>query len=358
MTLLEELTQRTCDLMRIESIDTRPDQLEATIEYVAQFVETIPQVFVHRGVNAGKPYLIATLHDTKNPRFMLNAHLDVVPARPEQFVPELRDGRIYGRGSQDMKGAAAVLLCLLRDLAALEQRPDVGFMFVTDEEIGGIDGTNYLLQQGWGCEFFLAAEPTDLAICFEQKAAMWLEVTLRGVPAHGSRPWAGVNTISLLRDCLVALEERFPTPTEESWVTTVVPTVVHGGEAGNRLPETLKMSLDIRRIPTQSAEEVFALLNECFPAGAISTALNGPPLMTDPEDAFVQSLAEQAAAVTGKPTHFYREHFASDARFYSEAKIPSVCFGPVGAGLHSDEEWVEIASLGQLYQILHRFVLA
>jgi succinyl-diaminopimelate desuccinylase len=82
----------------------------------------------------------------------------------------------------------------------------------------------------------------------------------------------------------------------------------------------------------------------------------GPPLSTDPHDPQVQRLAACVAEVTGRNPQMYREHFASDARYYSEEGMPAVCFGPIGAGLHSDEEWVDVASLGQLYEALRQFV--
>ena len=84
--------------------------------------------------------------------------------------------------------------------------------------------------------------------------------------------------------------------------------------------------------------------------------ISGVPLASDPHDPQITRLATCAEAVIGRAPKLYREHFASDARFYSDSGVPSVCFGPVGAGLHSDEEWVEIDSLVQLYQVLRRFV--
>src|SRR5204863_8462163 len=122
--------------------------------------------------------LVVRLRDAKAPAGTLNAHPDVVPARPEQFRPEVRDGRIYGRASQDMKGSGAVLLRLMKDLAALPEPPDVGFMFVSDEEIGGENGTGYLADQGWSCGFFLAAEPTDLQICYAHTGVLWVDARL------------------------------------------------------------------------------------------------------------------------------------------------------------------------------------
>lgn len=357
-TLREDLIRLTCELIAIPSTADRPEQLQAAIDYAEQYARAVPGAHIHRTESDGKPSLIVTLRDTRRPALMLNAHLDVVAARPEQFQPAVRDSRIYGRASQDMKGAGAVLLRLLRDLAALPVPPDVGFMFVSDEEIGGEHGTGYVARQGWGCDFFLAAEPTDLHICYAQKGAMWVELFLPGQPAHGSRPWEGKNAIAALRDGLVAIERRFPTPDEPAWITTVVPTVVQGGATGNRLPEGVSLTFDIRHVPEDRPEQIMAALRDCFPDGEIRIQRGGVPLDSDPNDPAIQRLAACAERVTGQPTRMYREHFASDARFYSERKIPAVCFGPIGAGLHSDEEWVDVDSLVRLHEILRVFTTA
>ena len=355
--LMDELVALTCDLIRIPSIADQPVQLRAVIDYAEYYIRTVPGVHVQRGEHEGKSHLIATLRKTHNPAMIFNAHLDVVPGHSGQFVPEVRDGRIYGRGAQDMKGSGAVLLRLLKDLAALAEPPDVGFIFVSDEEIGGENGIGYLAQQGWKCDFFLAAEPTDLQICFAHKGVAWIEVYLAGDPAHGSRPWEGRNAFAALRDGLVALERCYPTPNAAAWVTTIVPTAIQGGEASNRLPEQITLTLDIRRIPEEPITSIVAALQECFPDGVICLVRDGPPLATNPDDPHVQRFARHVAAVTGQPARYYREHFATDARFYSDIGIPAICLGPVGAGLHSNEEWVDIASLGQLYQILWGFAV-
>ncbi|KAB8140961.1 M20/M25/M40 family metallo-hydrolase [Chloroflexia bacterium SDU3-3] len=353
--LHDDLVRLTCDLMLIPSVADSPEQLRAAIDYAEEYARAIPGVFLHRGEYGGKPHLVATLRDTKTPALFLNAHLDVVPGRPAQFTPELRDGRIYGRASQDMKGSGAVLLRLLRDLAALPERPDVGFQFVSDEEIGGDFGTGTLAAQGWDCQFFLAAEPTDLEICYAHKGVLWVEVELHGTPAHGSRPWAGANALAELRDGLVAMERRYPTPDEAAWLTTSVPTLIQGGEASNRLPERVLLTLDVRHIPDETPEQVVAALQECFPTAEVRLVRSGPPLDTAPDHPLVQRLAAAVEGVTGKPAGFYREHFSTDARFYSAKGTPAVCLGPVGYGLHSDEEWVEIDSLVQLYHALAAF---
>jgi succinyl-diaminopimelate desuccinylase len=355
-TLRDELVALTCDLIAFESTADQPVALRGVIDYAADYIAAVPGVHVRRHERNAKPSLVVTLRPTQTPRIFLNAHLDVVPARAGQFQAEQRDGRIYGRGSQDMKGSGAVLLRLLKDMAALPEPPDVGFQFVSDEEIGGPDGVGYLVELGYSCAFFLAAEPTDLQICNTHKGMVWLEVTLPGDPTHGSMPWTGRNAILALRDDLHALEQRFPTLTAEAWRTTVTPTVVHGGNSTNRLPEQVRLSLDCRHIPEDDPEAIVAAVRECFQHGEVTVRGGGPPLQTSANDAFVMQLKETIARHTGTVPRLYGEHYGTDARYYSERGIPAVCLGPVGKGLHSDEEWVDVQSLVDLYHILHAFV--
>jgi succinyl-diaminopimelate desuccinylase len=355
--LRDELTQLTCDLVRFTSTADQPEQLEAAIDYVAAYLRDVPGIFIERSAAMGKPALVATLRETRNPKLMLNGHLDVVVGRPEQFTPQVRDGRIYGRGAQDMKGSVAVMLRLLKDLAARSERPDVGFQFVTDEEIGGKDGTGRLFEEGWGCETHIALEPTDLAILYAHKGGMWVELRLPGSPGHASRPWDSHNPVHDLTRGLLAMEEYFPTLREEVWRTTVTPTrIAVGGGSSNQIPPEAVVSFDIRFIPDDNPDTISAALRTCFPTAEVLTDRSGVVLYTNPEDPSILHMVDAIEARLGHQPRLYREHFATDSRYYSAAGIPAFCVGPVGAGLHSDEEWVDIVSLEDLYMILVNYI--
>jgi succinyl-diaminopimelate desuccinylase len=295
---------------------------------------------------------VAAFDATPQKSLILNAHVDVVPGRAEQFRPFEQQGRIYGRGAQDMKGAAAAMLLVLKDLALAGQHPSVSWQFVTDEEIGGDDGTGYLFRNGYTGDFFLAGEPTDLEIVNRAKGILWITVQQTGNPAHGSRPWDGSNPIVPLADGISRLLERYPIPAEPVWRTTVTPAAIHGGDAHNRVPADCLLKLDIRRVPDEAAEEIMDFVRVCFPGAAVDILHNGSVLDTRPDDPHVTRLRSIVAAAGAGKADFRDEHFGSDARFYSEAQLPAVCFGPAGAGLHSHEEWVDIASLERFYQIV------
>src|SRR3954462_11211093 len=105
---------------------------------------------------------------------------------------------------------------------------------------------------------------------------------------------------------MAAMERRYPTPDEAAWRTTVVPTIVQGGEAGNRLPEALVLTLDIRHIPEEQPEQIIAALQACYPAGEVRLIRGGVPLASDPQDAQIKRLAACAEGVSGRAPQLYR----------------------------------------------------
>ena len=137
------------------------------------------------------------------PTLIVNGHLDVVPVHADfwsrpPFDPVVSEGRLYGRGSADMKGGIAAAICALGALARSGRVAgcDVVFHLVADEERGGTLGTRVLAErgliQGDAC---LVPEPTSLSVCVAERGLLVVDVTIRGRPGHGSRPREGVSAI-------------------------------------------------------------------------------------------------------------------------------------------------------------------
>jgi succinyl-diaminopimelate desuccinylase len=103
--LRDNLVTMTCDSVRIPSTLDRPDLLQAVIDYADAKLRDLPCGKVFYETSNNKPSIVYSLRGNTHAKLILNAHLDIVPARGEQFEPEIRDGRIYGRGTQDVKGA-------------------------------------------------------------------------------------------------------------------------------------------------------------------------------------------------------------------------------------------------------------
>ena len=306
----DEVIELTRALVRIPSV-YRPGDPEATEARVAAFVESW---FRREGfdvlvqdVAPGRPNVIGSLGEKRPGQrsLLLEGHTDVVtegdPAewsRPP-FGAELVDGRIYGRGTADMKsGLAAAMVA-----AAAFRRAGVGLKgklvvgALVDEEDGMI-GVRHLCQTAVGRELDAAiiCEPEENELCLEQRGVVWVRFRVRGKMAHGAMPEAGVNPIACVGRLLAAapgLERRLRKVCEKSRYLrppTVTPTIVQGPPArvgvpqSNVIPAVAEATFDIRLTPGIGEDGVRAELEEiCRQAAA---AQPGVKIEWEPVNAF------------------------------------------------------------------------
>lgn len=290
-------------------------------------------------------------------KIILNAHLDVVPAKEDYYSITEKDGKLYGRGTDDMKAAGAVEILVFKELAKNLDYP-IGLQLVTDEEVSGYHGTGHQIREGIKADFVLAGEPTNFGVNNKAKGIIWLKIKSKGQTGHGAYPWNGDNAIWKMKQFLDKLQENFSTPSSEAWVTTVnLAKIETSNSTFNKIPDDCEVSLDIRYIP-EDKETILNKIKSMLPEGLeIEVLENEPAQSADENSQFIKSLRNSVKKVTGKESEVIVKHGASDIRFYDQVGIPGVTFGPIGAGLHSDEEWVDIKSLSDYYEILKDFLL-
>jgi succinyl-diaminopimelate desuccinylase len=353
---MSEILQLTRELVAIASISNDRIQCHRALDWALKQIGE--GLYGHQREHEGFRCAVLSTREGKRSRLILNCHLDVVHAPPAQFQTRIEGDQLWGRGTYDMKGGAAVYVLLARELAALPEaeRPDVQFQFVTDEEIGGHRGSERLVADGYLAELFIAGEPTELGICNEAKGVYWVSLRLRGEPGHAARPWETRNPIWALNEGLKRLEERYPVPTESVWATTATPTGLSAGNSHNRVPDTLELKLDIRHLPAESPDDIALVLRECFPGCELEVIQRSYSLYTAPDHPELQRIVRLQTEHTGTAPRFYQEHFASDARYWSHAGVPAICWGPCGGGMHADHEHLDLPSL-ELYAALVRKLL-
>jgi len=291
-------------------------------------------------------------------RLILNAHLDVVPAHSEQFTPVEKDGKIYGRGAQDMKSGAAALILAFRETASKVNYP-LGLQIVTDEETGGFKGAKHQLQQGVETEFILSGEPTDLTMMNEAKGPQWIKITSGGKSAHGAWAWEGKNAIDKLRLILNDLRKAYPEPVNEVWETTLnIATIGTSNTAQNKVPDDAYAILDFRVIPPdiKNFKNIFEKIID--KKATIEYMAAEPCQFTAKNNPDIETLKNTIEEITKKPAIFTKFHGGSDVRHYSSTGAGAVLFGPNGAGLHTDSEWVETKSIADYHAVILKFVTA
>jgi acetylornithine deacetylase len=290
------------------------------------------------------------------PSLMFCGHLDTVGVEgmSSPFTPVIRDGRLYGRGSQDMKGGVAAMVDAARILR--ERVPARGRLVVAavvDEEFASV-GADALVRE-WRADAAVVTEPTDLQIGVGHKGFAWFTIDTVGRAAHGSRPRDGRDAILRMGRVLNRLEvldrdlqSRPPHPILGT--ASLHASIIQGGREWSVYPDACRLSLERRTVVGESAasgaEELRRVLDELraedpeFEA-AVHTVFSRPPYET-PHGHAITTCLQRCAHAAGVPADTVGMSFWTDAAVLGEAGIPSVLFGPGGAGLHSTEEYVRI----------------
>ena len=254
----------------------------------------------------------------------------------------MEDGRLYGRGSYDMKGAlAAAMLAASR---ARNLRGDVIVTAVADEEVASV-GTEAVVR---GIEAYAAivCEPTEEQVCIAHKGFVAFELETRGVAAHGSRPDLGIDAIARMGRVLVGIEEldaRLRAAPSHPLLASgsVHASLIEGGQEYSSYPERCLLSGERRTVPGETVEQVEAELRALLGSldGSARVVFSRQPFEIAPDEPLVELIRRHAGgAIAGAA-------FWADSALLAAAGIPTVLFGPRGAGAHTEEEWVELASV-------------
>ena len=362
---LDAFLASAVELLALPSTAEQPERLGRAVEFVVDFVG--PGFTVERFESNGKPSALVypdRYRRATRPEFrvILNGHLDVVPARPEQFRP-YRDGdRLYARGAQDMKVSALIQALVFRELASALPYP-LALQLVADEEVGGRDGTLHQLRQGVAGAFVVIGEHSGLDVVTDSKGLVQARLHASGVSGHGAYPWLGENALLTLMRTLTRLAAAYPTPAEEVWRTTLnVARISTPNQAFNQIPDEAEAWLDLR-FPAEdggfdrgAAREAAEFLRAfCEPGVTVAVDDFSPPHRVERDHPNVKAL-QQAARGEGYPGGLLRKHGASDGGFFSERGIAAVAFGVGGAGQHGPHEYAQISTIAPYYRALKFFL--
>jgi acetylornithine deacetylase len=359
---MDAVAELVSQLVAIDS--TNPDLVPggageaAVAEFAAGWLERAGLEVSLREAAPGRPNVVARAPGTGGGRsLLLNAHMDVVGVEgiADPFSPRIEGGRLYGRGGFDMKGGLAAIMLAGARAAAAGLAGDVIVAAVCDEEYASI-GCEALAQDVWA-DAAILTEPTALDVCVAHKGFLWLAVETAGVAAHGSRPDLGVDAIAAMGGVLTGLERLAADLASGSAHPLLGPGSVHaslieGGRELSSYPDRCVLHLERRTIPGETRDQVEAEVRAVAGAAQVRTTFERAPFEVDPQAAIVQAIRGHAAAVLGHDPAVVGHSAWMDAAVLSAAGIPTVVFGPAGAGAHAVEEWVDLASVAACADVL------
>jgi succinyl-diaminopimelate desuccinylase len=310
-----------------------------------------------------KPNVIARLGSGR-PEVLFTSHMDTVPAgnpkawRHDPFGAEVVGARMYGRGAADAKASLVAMIAAMEALTTvLPLRGTLTLTAVSDEEIGGMKGTEYLVDRGLlAPDHVVVGEITENRLATAEKGVLWLRVVTHGRAAHGSTPWEGSNAISHMLRVLAAIEDRVGTRLAGLRHALVPPAslslgTIRGGVATNVVPDWCEATIDRRTLPSENIPEavaevegILADLQREDPTlqADVEVLQAGPPVET-PLDAPLVRTAQRVARELQLSDEVVGYQQASDGRFFAERGIPTILFGPGDPDVaHTPDESVDL----------------
>lgn len=370
----DALVEFTRELVRIPSVydparglDEQPaaDLVEARMRAFGWS----PRVDV---VADGRPNVIATIDGDRPGRTLLfEGHTDVVTEGDEgawtvdPFGAELRDGRIYGRGSADMKSGVAAMLFAADAVVRAGSFPGRIVVAALVDEEGMMSGVRDFVARGHaaGIDGAICCEPEGGEICITAKGAMRLRIDLTGKMAHGAMPFEGRNPTRAAAAVIAALadlEQRLHDThgvhehLGQPWIT---PTVLRAGEPSqmNVMPGTSTLWIDVRTVPAVDHDRLLAdvgtltteVAGDLGVTAAVTVIDNRPSVELAPDDPLVRAIWDAHTAVTATPARLGGVPGTTDGTMLTAlAGVPTVVYGPGGKWIaHQADEYVDVADI-------------
>lgn len=328
--------------------------------------------------------LMATIPGTgAEPRLVFICHMDTVvlgSGWDEDLDPlgaEVRDGRLYGRGSCDMKsGLASAMVAFASELSRIGQTgelPTRGLSLIcTVDEEDEMRGVEAAIKAGWvkSREWVLDTEPTDGQIQVAHKGRTWFELTMEGVTAHASQPWQGADAICAMSYAITSIREAIDEQLEhdELGKSTVTFGQIKGGYSPYVVPDTCKVWIDMRLVPpcdTSAAQkivdEAIQMAEKQVPGCHGSYVITGdrPAIERDPSSPLLAALLQATEKACGKPAEV-----GIFTGYTDTAVIAGMCgnhncmsYGPGSLALaHKPNEYVPHADVRRAQAVLTKLV--
>lgn len=374
----DEVVRWTQELVRIPSV-YRPEQGE-TEEPAARWVQ---ERLHEMGLTThweeaapGRPNVIAIVEGAPGGKtLMFEGHTDVVtegdPAQwtYDPFGGDLVDGRIYGRGSCDMKAGLVAALCAIKAIlqSGVQLQGNILLGALADEE-GLMLGVKHFVRQGWAekVDAAVICEPEDNRLCIAQKGVMWVRLNAKGKMSHGCMPLQGINPIYPMGPILTALREMEAAEIAQhgshvflgqpSITPTIFRSPVVGEPQNNVMPAESTLTLDIRLIPGQSPDDLEGRIRDLLEARkragervefSMEVLDSRPPTATPREEPLVQAMHAAYQDLTGKePTYGGVPGSTDGTILFNWANVPVVTCGPGATHIpHQVDEWVGVDQL-------------
>lgn len=354
------------ELMRFRTETGNETEIKQAMNYIKNMMTLIGarvDIFAPSGC---APVIFIRNHNTLDFDALVLGHIDVVPADDKMFKPVIKDGKLYGRGSLDMKSFAAVALNSMQYVINNQLPLKFGVILSSDEEKGS-KGVHAFLEKynkikaDIVLDNDVGGDITKLIV--KCKNPVFVKIKSHGKEAHGSLPWDGIDANEHMLTTLANIRKIYPAYDLEgkkprnTWVDTLHFAKIEGGQVANIISDYCETLCDFRLVETSSVAELEKNLQKCMAKGVTYEIVSAStPVVMDEKNPQILDYKKLAEKILKQKIKFAYEGGATDARAFAVRGSTVIMHSGTGEGMHASGEYVDIDSVEKLAEIQTAFL--
>jgi len=361
----DKIVEISKDLIRFKSVAENKDEIQKCLQYCTEHFKG-KNVFIKKFENPDiSPVLLISNYDGEDFDVLTLGHVDVVPAEEGQFTPEVKDGKLFGRGSLDMKTWVAVGMNSLDYILENNLGVKFGIIITTDEETSATGATYLAKNSNITAKILLDVDVADDIgiIVTKCKNVQIVELIAEGEACHGSLPWHGEDAIQGIVNTINNLREKFPyysksgKQPEKEWVDTMHVGLISGGRASNVVADKATAILDFRLTEKTPPDLFNKIMQESAAKGVnYKVKSQASPVIVDENNPYFKKYKETVEKYLGHSAEIVHIGGATDSRHFSAKGMPVVMHSGTGYGMHGVGEYCTLESIEQLANIQIDFI--
>lgn len=345
------------ELIKIKSYEWNKSELDKSLNFI---LKKIPKNLTIEEFEKDWVKSALVYNTKKRPekfKILFNCHLDIIPWKSFQYIPEIKWDKLIWAGANDMKWNLVSALFAFIECANKVNYP-LAIQLVTDEEIWGFKWTKYQVENWVNSDFIIATEPTNLDIVNKAKWVLWLKIISFWKTSHWAYPWRWENAIEKMNDFIFKLKKIIPNPNKSSWVTTLnISQIETKNKSFNKIPDECSIYLDVRYIPEDKKNILKKIKNSLPENFKIDIIVNEPSVFVEENNIYIKEILNSTQSITWNKHKLYWAQWTSDWRHFSNVWWKSIEFWAIWWWIWEDNEWVSISWLENYYKILYDFLL-
>lgn len=361
-----DLVKKITDLIRFKTETGNLEEIEKCFNYIKKSFEGSQAVVsIEKFENASDVLYIRNNTDDVQDVLVLG-HLDVVKANDDMYEPKIKDGKMFGRGTLDMKSFAVVAMESMRYVLENKLNVKFGIILSSDEEKGSKSTDAFLERyKNIGAKVVLDNDVGgDIGVIINKcKNPVFVKLKAKGRAAHGSTPWDGLDANEMLMGSLRNLRKIYPYfdvntgKPADCWIDTMHVAKINGGSVSNIISSSAEALLDFRLIETSLVKDLEENLKNAMLEGVeFEIVSSSVPVVMSESEPKILAYKEIAEEVLGKDIVFEQIGGATDARLFAERGAVVIMHSGTGEGMHGDDEYVEIDSVYKLLEIQKKYL--